>query len=602
MSGGPQQAPLPRILIIDDQFGRDLLGNGLRSAVGEEVFALYQADRDNLCRNFGLAHAEEYAPRHDATAVATFCPAQRWDEARQEIVNDVDQAIAAVRQGWPAPDGSRWSLVLLDLRFTFGTVSASGDPERASMFGFEDLLPQLRAAFGPDLPIIVLSSSNRDEHNQRVREMGALDFIQRIPSGAQQEGASRNSLSEALKLHGLLPDQHGLIIGQSLEVLKMLRAARRGARSARTVLLEGETGSGKGLLARYIHLVSDRSQGPFESFNAAQRTADLQADELFGHWAGAFTDAKTDSAGVWERSHRGTLFIDEVSELDESVQRRLMDPIEERRVRRLGHPPKGKQSDISVDVLVVLATNRPLEEHPSLKHDFLNRINAFTVRVPPLRERREDIPALFSALASRVAPGWTGRALPRAMQALVTHDWQGGNVRELRNVVERALANNPQQDITAADLHLPVIHQSPRVDGTSSRTSQSGATSNLAILFAALEMDPDKMTPAEVRTAQAECQGGLPILLAQALLWALRVTSVTGKTNPTAAARFLLGRPGMTTLEAKQFLKKCLTLDSRGGSVWRLIEADAARPQSPMFERMLAELRQRDTRDSGHDG
>jgi DNA-binding NtrC family response regulator len=591
VSDSADLARLPRVVVIDDQFGRVQLGDAFRRAVGTEVFRLYLADRENLCRNFGLMTKGQAEPVVDPVASAVFCPAQRWNEATQEIENVAEQAVGVVRQGWPAADGSRWALVLLDLRFTEGRLNEFGDPSRGSLFGADILLPLLRREFGEDLPIVVLSSTSREEMNPTVRGLGAVDFIQRVPGAGAPADESRRALAEALFLHGLLPDSQGLVVGQSLEILKSLRLARRGARSARTILLEGETGSGKGLLARYIHAVSNRSGAPFETFNAAQRTAELQADELFGHWRGAFTGALADGAGIWERANGGTLFIDEVSDLDEGVQLRLMQPIEERRVRRLGHPPGREAPEIQVDVRVVLATNRPLGERASLKADFLNRISAFVIPIPPLRERREDIPLLVAALAERLSPAWTGRILPDAMAALQAHDWRAGNVRELRNVLERALTNNPLQDITVRDLQIgPVISAV-----TGPHVADDGPARHLrwAALAAAMAADPERATAAQWGRMREDLRGFLPELMADILSWALHITATDDRPNHAAAVRFLLGRESVSTVEAKQFLRKCLTLDTRGGGVWRHFEADEGRPTSDLLDGLLRALRSR---------
>jgi DNA-binding NtrC family response regulator len=587
-----REVPLPRILIIDDQFGRCLLGSSFRATIGDSAYRLCEADQSNLCRNLGLLrHGHDIPAEHSSIAQVTFCPAQRWDARREEIVNDAGQVLEAVRGAWQS-HGARWALVLLDLRFAHGALNRHGEPTRASLFGADELLPELRREFGEDLPVVILSSSDRKELNRKVRELGALDFIQRLGASNDTSSDSRDRLEEALFLHGLLPDTSGRVLGDSLSVLKMLRSARRGARSAQTILLEGETGSGKGQLARYIHSVSDRVAAPFETFNAAHRTAELQADELFGHWPGAFTDAKDQSPGIWERANGGTVFIDEVADLDESVQARLMEPIEERRVRRLGHAPKGRPSEIALDVRVILATNRQLEGQVGVKKDFLNRINAFVVRVPSLRERKEDIPMLVAGLTRILSPRWSGQVLPTAMRSLEQHDWREGNVRELRNALARAIANNPAQDITAADLQLK--------EGSFSHTPQpltiADKGEDAVTLTDLLNWNPDESSAASVRLMQADHGGVLPAVVARLVSVALQLTAVNGRANHTAAVRFLLGRDGLTTVEAKHFLRKVLSLDTRGGMVWRHFAADRSWPRTQLLEELVAELRGRERR------
>ncbi len=592
MKSTPMSQILPQILVIDDQFGRYQLGDAFHRSVGDKVFALFEADRANLCRNFGLELPGTKSVTTDALARVFFSPAQRWNDDTKEIENLPELAVDAVKMRWPAPDGSRWALVLLDLRFTVGKLNDFGDPEHGSLFGIDVLLPLLRSEFGDDLPIVVLSSTSRDEMNQRVRELGALDFIQRVPGAGAPPEQSRQTLKEALFLHGLMPDYAGSVVGKSIPVLKMLRMARRAGRTARTILLEGETGTGKSLLAQYIHSVSDRSSGPFETFNAAQRTAELQADELFGHWQGAFTDARSDSPGLWERAQGGTVFIDEVADLDASVQLRLMQPIEERRVRRLGHPPKGKASEIDVDVRVVLATNRPLDDLTTVKKDFLNRISGFVIHVPSLRERREDVPVLVDCLAARLAPAWGGRILPEAMAVLAANDWSTGNIRELRNMLEQAITNNPGQDVTGRDLKLTPTRVKPDAT-TSGSDAGRGAHPTWTSLVTAIETNPDDLTVTDLRRMRQDLGGVLPQLLADTLSWSLRLTAKDGRPNHTAAVRFMLGREDISTVEAKQFIQKYLNLDTRAGSVWRRFEEDTLHPRSALLDGILKTLRRR---------
>lgn len=553
----------PKILILDDQFGRCALGKQFRGAVGDTLFSGYSADRRALCANFGLIDITgdiRNRPPAEPVAEAIFSPAQVWNDAQARIENSLTTASNMVRKGWPFPDGSRWALVLIDLRFTFGTLNDFGDPTEQSTFGAEVLIPELSRQFGPDLPIVVLSSTDRDENNATVRRAGALDFIQRIPGVGEAPGSAVRRLKEALFLHGLMPDDLGIVVGRDITILKVLRQARRGARSASTILLQGETGTGKGLFARYIHAISDRAERPFETFNAAFRSAELQADELFGHWKGAYTGANHDVGGVWERADGGTLFIDEVADLDQKVQQQLMPAIEEKHVRRQGHPPKGQKAVTPVDVLVILATNRPLEGLASLKLDFTNRVNAFKIEIPPLRDRLSDLPELALRLAHKLAPGWSGEILPEAMDALKSRQWREGNVRELRNVLEHAIASNPGQVITEMDI------------GANPGGQQSDAPSDQEQpgwhrFIDALREDPAQINKNHLAKLRDELSGEFPKLMATILAWALEATRNEKGVNYTAAARFLLGRHEMKTAEAKQIIRRILNIDTREKSI-----------------------------------
>ena len=594
----PSHLKLPTILVLDDQFGRCGLGGRFKNSVDAEIFEGYTADRRNLCFNYGLFDITgDIRPREvdDPIAKAIFCPAQIWNAETEQIENSYEIAERMVQRGWPFEDSSRWGLILLDLRFVYGKINTFGDPEEGSLFGVEVLLPRLREKFGDDLPVVVLSSTAKDENNPIVRRLGALDFIQRLPGAGAPPQDSREALKKALRQHGLIEDSTGKVLGRSLHVLKMLRLARRGAQSARNILLLGETGTGKGLLAEYIHDQSSRKDRPFQTFHAAHRPSELQADELFGHWKGAFTGAANDSPGIWERADGGTLFIDEVADINIDVQQMLMQPIEERKVKRLGQRLEDSTTPHNLDVLVLLATNRDLSASispNSIKLDFLNRINAFTIEVPPLRDRREDIPILVDHLAKSILPNWRGRILPEALQDLSEHDWQEGNVRELRNVIERALVNNPDQDITSRDIILSIerekIAKTPQFQ---IETHIEGTHGDLWKRFAgALRTDPGEYSVKEFSKILDDLQGGFLDLLAHALIWSLEANKSYSKLNLTATARFLLGRKDLSTMEAKQFLKKLLTIDTRDKTLAKMISESELVIDSDALSRLLEEI------------
>jgi two-component system response regulator PilR (NtrC family) len=224
-----------------------------------------------------------------------------------------------------------------------------------------------------------------------------------------------------------------------------------------TVLLEGESGVGKELVARTIHAESSRAAGPFVPVNCGAIPAELMESEFFGHRKGSFTGAHADKAGLFQAADGGTLFLDEIAELPLPMQVKLLRAIQEKSVR-----PVGAQGEVPVDVRILSATHKDLAAlvaDGSFRHDLYYRINVIGLRVPPLRERREDLPQLAADVLARLAKE-QGRPAPvrlgdDALDALLAYPFPG-NVRELENILERALALADGDVIAAGDLGLPV--------------------------------------------------------------------------------------------------------------------------------------------------
>jgi transcriptional regulator with PAS, ATPase and Fis domain len=235
------------------------------------------------------------------------------------------------------------------------------------------------------------------------------------------------------------------------------------APTAAPVLIAGESGTGKELVARSLHSRSPRGAGPFVAVNCAAIPETLMESELFGHEKGAFTGAAERRAGCFERAHGGTLLLDELAEMAPATQAKFLRILQEGRVRRLGG-----QAEMPVEVRVVAATNRdPLQalQTGTLREDLYYRLNVLTITLPPLRERREDLPLLLQAFLAEFAAKY-GRPLPTldpaAQQLLWQHPWPG-NVRELRNTLERAVITCAGPRITPA--HLPPTLTGPAAPG-----------------------------------------------------------------------------------------------------------------------------------------
>ena len=238
-----------------------------------------------------------------------------------------------------------------------------------------------------------------------------------------------------------------------------IRALREQAlavlRTESPLLIRGETGTGKTVLARWIHAASRRGEEPFVDLNCAGISREFLESELFGHEKGAFTGAVAAKAGLLEVAHRGTVFLDEIGDMDMRVQASLLKVLEERRFRRLG-----EVRDRTVDVRLIAATHHDLldlVQRQLFRRDLYYRISALELMVPPLRERREDIPLLAASILDRLARDF-GLARPtlgdEAVKLLAAHAWPG-NIRELRNVLERAMLRSPPGELAAAAIDLP---------------------------------------------------------------------------------------------------------------------------------------------------
>jgi DNA-binding NtrC family response regulator len=259
---------------------------------------------------------------------------------------------------------------------------------------------------------------------------------------------------------------------RSSAMQEVLRSARRIAQRDTTVLLLGETGVGKGLLARSLHNEGPRRDGPFVAMNCGALTETLLEAELFGHERGAFTGADRARRGYFELAHRGTLFLDEVAEIPLHLQVKLLHVLEERRVR-----PVGSESKIDVDVRLIAATNRDLAEEVKeerFRADLYYRLNVVTLTLPPLRERREDIPEIAVSYVEhfRSQTGSEARKLSdRAIAALLAYPWPG-NVRELANAIERAVIMGTDAEIRVEDLAVDIQTMSPEPTGDLQRAAR----------------------------------------------------------------------------------------------------------------------------------
>jgi two-component system nitrogen regulation response regulator NtrX len=329
-------------------------------------------------------------------------------------------------------------------------------PGRDGLTLLEDLKTQGVAA-----PVVMMSGQAHIEMAVRATRLGALDFLEKPISTEKLLLTVEN----ALKLKRLQEENTELrqrlgkheLVWTAEAMRRVMTQVERVAASESRVCIYGETGTGKELVARTLHEKSQRQGGPFVTLNCAAVPAELIESELFGHEKGSFTGATGRYIGKFEQANRGTLFLDEIGDMPAPMQAKLLRVLEEGVVERIGG-----DKPIAVDVRVLAATHRNLEELVSegkFREDLFHRIYVFPLALPPLRERRDDIPILVEHFARQVAAqnGWKpARFSPDAIETLQAYAWPG-NVRELRNVVERLmlLAADGQVDAATVRMALP---------------------------------------------------------------------------------------------------------------------------------------------------
>lgn len=314
----------------------------------------------------------------------------------------------------------------------------------------------------PETAVVVLTAHGSADTAVAAMKLGAHDYLikpfdldeLRIRARQAIEGA--NLRRENRELRAQVGARAGIqgLIGKSAAMRLVVERIRAVAGSSSTILIVGESGTGKELVARAIHDLSARKNRPFVAVNCGAIAESLLESELFGHVKGAFTDARQSREGVFEQAHQGTLFLDEIAEMSLGMQVKLLRVIQERRVRRVGG-----SDETPVDVRIIAATHRDLMQmvrEGTFREDLYYRVDVIQVSLPPLRERLDDIPLLVAEFSSRLlrTGGVPKRSFsPAAMSALMRHPWLG-NVRELENVVERALTLASGDVVGSEDLSL----------------------------------------------------------------------------------------------------------------------------------------------------
>ena len=330
-------------------------------------------------------------------------------------------------------------------------------------------------AQGADVPCIMITAHGTVESAVGALKQGASHYLEKPFSMERVEATVRSALERTrlqreVRTLRRQSATSGMVVGPSPAMQEVMRLVEKIAPADRsTVLIEGETGTGKGVLARSIHEMGPRAEGPFITVTCSALAGSLFESELFGHEKGAFTDARTMKRGLVEVASGGTLFLDEIAELPTNLQGKLLRLIEEKAFRRVGGT-----ADLKVDARVVAATNRDLDADVAageFRQDLYYRLHVLPLKLPPLRHRRPDIPGLAKTFTERFSRELGKRIEgidPKSMSLLEKYAWPG-NVRELRNVIERAVLLS-ERPVLTPDLLTSEIRNSgetPQPHGTS---------------------------------------------------------------------------------------------------------------------------------------
>jgi two-component system response regulator PilR (NtrC family) len=320
----------------------------------------------------------------------------------------------------------------------------------------------------PDLGVVLMTAFASVETAREAFKLGADDFIQK-PFDVEE---LKLIVKKTLEKQALIDENRAFkraqrergsvknIIGNSAKMLAIFQMIETVAEVQSTVLITGESGTGKELVARAIHDLSPRAERPFISINCGAFTETLLESELFGYVKGSFTGANSNRKGLFEAANRGTIFLDEIGEMSPAMQVKLLRVLQERRIR-----PVGAHDEIPIDTRVIAATNRDLKQMSddgTFREDLFYRISVIPIHLPPLRERRDDIPELVEHFIGKFCQQ-TGRELrvsPKAMQMLENYTWHG-NVRELEHTIERAVALERGEEVQPERLPDHITNYNP---------------------------------------------------------------------------------------------------------------------------------------------
>ena len=428
---------------------------------------------------------------------------------RVDTAADVGQARALLA-------ANRYDLCFTDMRLPDGSGQS---------------IIELIAEKYPETPVAMITAHGNVDAAVDALKAGAFDFVSKPVDLAVLRRLVQNALRLGEERRAQAAEEHssaGRLLGESPAMQALRATITKVARSQAPVYISGESGVGKELVARLIHEQGPRAGGPFVPVNCGAIPTELMESEFFGHRKGSFTGASGDKEGLFQTAHGGTLFLDEVAELPLHMQVKLLRVIQEKSVR-----PIGANVEAPVDVRILSATHKNLAqlvEDGRFRHDLFYRINVIELVVPPLRDRRADIPQLAQAVLARLAAELGEPAPPiahDAMARLVDYPFPG-NVRELENILERAFALADGTTIRADDLHLPEVRPSAPTQA------------------AAAQLDPSKIDPRE------SASSALPGFIEEIERKAIEQALLDNRYNKTKAAAQL----GITFRALRYKLKK----------------------------------------------
>jgi two-component system response regulator PilR (NtrC family) len=393
----------------------------------------------------------------------------------------------------------------------------------------------------PETPVAMITAYGNVDAAVDALKAGAFDFV----SKPVDISVLRRLVQTALKLSEEKRTEQvatgNKLIGDSAPMNELRATIAKVARSQAPVYIAGESGTGKELVARLIHELGPRSGAPFVPVNCGAIPSELMESEFFGHKRGSFTGAQVDKDGLFHAAQGGTLFLDEVAELPMHMQVKLLRVIQEKAVR-----PIGARAEVGVDVRILSATHKNLArlvELGSFRQDLFYRINVIELRVPPLRDRREDIPKLAGRVLERLAKdsgNAPARLSPEALKALLAYDFPG-NVRELENVLERAVALCENNSIGTEDLRLASAGERSAAAAAEGWANTPTGYEGRSPAPPAFEPPEDEGFPSDLAAAVAETERAAIMKALEATRW-----------NRTAAAKQL----GLTLRQLRYRLEK----------------------------------------------